>query len=45
MDKKEIKNLKGEVIRVLEWNKKVAEENQHLKQYLKVRDRNRQKHL
>jgi cell shape-determining protein MreC len=45
MDKKEIKDLKEEVIRDLVWSTKVAEENQHLKQYLKITDRHRQKHL
>jgi hypothetical protein len=39
MDKKEIKDLKEKVIRVLEWSKKVAEENKHLKYYLKETDR------
>ncbi|XP_033314539.1 probable basic-leucine zipper transcription factor O [Bombus bifarius] len=45
MDKKEIEDLNEKVIRVLEWSKKVAEENQHLKQYLKITNRHRQKHL
>jgi regulator of replication initiation timing len=45
MDKKEIEDLKEKIIRVLEWSKKVAEENQHLKQYLKITNRHRQKHL